>query len=132
MLNQGKKDTVSLFNASLSAQKAKNYSKVVKLNRRMIDEKMANAGTYQYLYNAQVNMQDTVNAFTTLQEGLKQLGVLNDLKLALAPMPTAGEFSLELRVQLDIEALPAPLRPVAYTSLSWRLNSGWSTWKLAP
>lgn len=75
---------------------------------------------------------DVKESFTTLQEGLKQLGVLNDLKLALAPMPTAGEYSLELRAQLDIEALPAPLRPVAYTSLSWRLNSGWSTWKLAP
>ncbi|MBK7667579.1 MAG: hypothetical protein IPJ32_09720 [Sphingobacteriaceae bacterium] len=38
MLNQGRKDTVSLFNASLSAQKAKNYSKVVKINQRMVDE----------------------------------------------------------------------------------------------
>ncbi|HWY13331.1 MAG TPA: hypothetical protein VN026_18520 [Bacteroidia bacterium] len=71
MVNQGRKDTVSLFNASLSAQKAKNYAKVVKINQRMIDEKMANAGTYQYLYNAKVNIQDTVSAFATLQEGRK-------------------------------------------------------------
>ncbi len=71
MLNQGRKDTVSLFNASLSAQKAKNYAKVVKINQRMVDEKMANAGTYQYLYNAKINTQDTAGAFTTLQEGRK-------------------------------------------------------------
>lgn len=71
MVNQGKKDTVSLFNASLSAQKAKNYQKVVKINQRMIDEKMANASTYQYLYNAKLNTQDTTGAFTTLQEGRK-------------------------------------------------------------
>lgn len=71
MLNQGKKDTVSLFNASLSAQKAKNYAKVVKINQRMIDEKMANAGTYQYLYNAKINTQDSTGAITTLQEGRK-------------------------------------------------------------
>jgi len=71
MVNQGRKDTVSLFNASLSAQKAKNYAKVVKINQRMVDEKMANASTYQYLYNAKVNSQDTVSAFATLQEGRK-------------------------------------------------------------
>ncbi|MBP7810040.1 MAG: hypothetical protein KA163_12160 [Bacteroidia bacterium] len=71
MLNQGKKDTVSLFNASLSAQKAKNYGKVVKINQRMVDEKMANAGTYQYLYNAKLNTQDSVGAIATLQEGRK-------------------------------------------------------------
>lgn len=71
MLNQGRKDTVSLFNASLSAQKAKNYAKVVKINQRMIDEKMANASTYQYLYNAKINTQDTASALTTLQEGRK-------------------------------------------------------------
>jgi tetratricopeptide (TPR) repeat protein len=71
MVNQGRKDTVSLFNASLSAQKAKNYPKVIKINQRIIDEKMANAGTYQYLYNAKLNAQDTTNAYTTLQEGRK-------------------------------------------------------------
>lgn len=71
MINQGKKDTVSLFNASLSAQKAKNYAKVAKINQRMIDEKMANANTYQYLYNAKINTQDTTGAFTSLQEGRK-------------------------------------------------------------
>lgn len=71
MINQGKKDTVSLFNASLSAQKAKNYAKVAKINQRMIDEKMANANTYQYLYNAKINTQDTAGAFTSLQEGRK-------------------------------------------------------------
>lgn len=71
MVNQGRKDTVSLFNASLSAQKAKNFTKVAKINQRMIDEKMANAATYQYLYTAKLNVNDTAGAFTTLQEGRK-------------------------------------------------------------
>lgn len=71
IVNQGRKDTVSLFNASLSASKAKNYNKVAKLNQRIIDEKMANAGTYQYLYNAKCNNQDTASALITLQEGRK-------------------------------------------------------------
>lgn len=70
-INLGKRDTVSLFNASLSASKAKNYIKVAKLNQRIIDEKMANAGTYQYLYNAKISLQDTTGAIQTLQEGRK-------------------------------------------------------------
>lgn len=70
-INLGKKDTVSLFNASLSASKSKNYGKVAKINQRIIDEKMANAGTYQYLYNAKISLQDTSGAVQTLQEGRK-------------------------------------------------------------
>lgn len=70
-INMGKKDTVSLFNASLSASKAKNYTKVAKINQRIIDEKMANAGTYQYLYNAKISTQDSAGALHTLQEGRK-------------------------------------------------------------
>lgn len=64
---------------------------------------------------------------TSLTEALKALGAL-DLKLPLGQAPGEGAHHVELRVALDIEALPAPLRPVAYTSTAWHLNSGWSTW----
>ena len=66
-----------------------------------------------------------------LADALKYLGALNELKLTLPEAPPAGDYSVDLRVGLDIEALPTPLRPVAYTSLSWRLNSGWTTWGVA-
>jgi tetratricopeptide (TPR) repeat protein len=79
IVNNGKKDTASLFNASLSAQKAKNYPKVVKLNQRMIDEKMAGANTYQTLYNAKLATQDTTGAIQTLAEGRKSFP--NDVSL---------------------------------------------------
>ena len=72
-------------------------------------------------------------SLTSLTEALKQLGSLSELKLPLAQtLPPEEAYSLELRVNLDIEALPAPLRPVAYTSLAWHLNSGWTTWKVQP
>ena len=72
-------------------------------------------------------------SLTSLSEALKQLGSLNELKLPLEQtLPPEEAYSLELRVNLDIEALPAPLRPVAYTSLAWHLNSGWTTWKVQP
>lgn len=87
----------------------------------------------QYLIGTAEPGADTKESHSSMQEALKALGALNDLQLALpgAAAP-ADDYSVEVRASLDIEALPAPLRPVAYTSLAWRLNSGWSTWKLAP
>ena len=74
---------------------------------------------------------ETHESLLTQQEALKQLGTLNDLTLPLAETPTAGDYSVEVRVSLDIESLPTPLRPVAYTSFAWHLNSGWTSWKVA-
>ena len=37
---------------------------------------------------------------------------------------------LSARIQLDIESLPAPLRPLAYLTPSWRLSSSWKQWQL--
>jgi hypothetical protein len=73
------------------------------------------------------------DSLLTLQEALKQLGALNGVALKLEePAAPDAVHSVDLRVSLDIEALPTPLRPVAYTSFTWHLNSGWSTWKVAP
>ena len=76
--------------------------------------------------------EETVTeSFNSLPEALRQMGALDELKLPLpGTAAPAGVHTVEIRAYLDIEALPAPLRPVAYTSLAWRLNSGWSTWKV--
>ena len=61
--------------------------------------------------------------------------VATDL-VALRPGDTAGfgnvsTYTLGLNeVYVDIEALPAPLRPVAYLSSPWRLTSEWYEWPL--
>jgi hypothetical protein len=70
--------------------------------------------------------------FTSLGETLRFMGSLNALALPLAQAPPTGhEYLVQLRMRLDIEALPTPLRPVAYTTPAWHLNSDWTTWKLA-
>jgi len=75
----------------------------------------------------------TKESFNSLTEALKQLGSLSELKLRLPPnLPQGSGYSVTLRVYLDIEALPAPLRPVAYTSPDWHLNSGWTSWTVQP
>ncbi len=87
----------------------------------------------QYLVSTSASDPANRESHGSMLEALKALGTLDDLKLPLeSDAPVDGDYSVELRASLDIEALPAPLRPVAYTSLDWRLNSGWSTWKLAP
>ena len=87
----------------------------------------------QYLVGNVEPGPDARESHGSLLEALRALGALNGVRLPLAAdVPPEGEYGVELRAVLDIEALPAPLRPLAYTSLDWRLNSGWSTWKLAP
>ncbi len=95
------------------------------LNRRISYHALSN----QYLVQVadRAGGQPLVESYTSLTEALKALGVL-DLKLPLVQTSTQGVHHIELRVALDIEALPAPLRPVAYTSPAWYLDSGWTTW----
>lgn len=80
-----------------------------------------------------VGMGTTYESFHSPADALKQLGTLTDLRLPLSDpeMATDTDFVLRLRTHIDIEALPAPLRPVAYTTLSWHLNSGWTSWTVS-
>ncbi|WP_133511221.1 DUF4390 domain-containing protein [Candidatus Thiosymbion oneisti] len=43
-----------------------------------------------------------------------------------------GAFKLWVKVSLDIEELPLPLRPIAYLFSAWKLSSGWTQWPLQP
>ncbi len=40
-------------------------------------------------------------------------------------------YTGHMRTHLDIESLPAPLRPIAYLSSHWRLSSPWYTWAIS-
>ena len=85
----------------------------------------------QYLVSTGDPGSETRESLLTQQEALKSLGSLNDLRLALTNVTPADNYSVDVRASLDIEALPTPLRPVAYTSFAWHLNSGWTSWKVA-
>ena len=41
-------------------------------------------------------------------------------------------YAGRLRARLDVESLPAPLRPVAYLSPSWWMASDWVEWPIDP
>ena len=64
-----------------------------------------------------------------LQAALADMGVLDGLRLPLKrKLQATSQYYVSVRASLDIDSLPAPLRPVAYTSLAWRLSSGWTRW----
>ena len=41
-------------------------------------------------------------------------------------------YLVYLKVELDIEELPLPLRPMAYLRPAWKLRSSWTEWPLTP
>lgn len=87
----------------------------------------------QYLITLDAAKPEEIDSHTSLQEALNLMGTLTDVKFSLPTKITPeGHYILNVRASLDIESLPAPLRPVAYTSFAWHLTSGWTTWKIQP
>jgi hypothetical protein len=86
----------------------------------------------QYLVST-VGTGEPAESFASLSLALENMGKLGDLKFTLTPKkqfdPTARHL-LQVRARLDIETLPVVMRPLAYASPSWRLNTGWTEWPL--
>lgn len=75
-----------------------------------------------------LNQEET---FGSQRAALERLGVFNNLSLPLPePLKEGKRYYLEARVKLDLGQLPAMMRPLAYFSSSWHLNSKWTEWPL--
>lgn len=69
--------------------------------------------------------------FPSLIIALQAMGRIQDFPLLDRSLLASGErYEGALRVRLDLDALPAPLRLFAYLSEDWRLTSEWHTWPL--
>jgi tetratricopeptide (TPR) repeat protein len=97
MLNPNGKDTASLINCLVSAQKEKNNEKIKYYDQKMIDEKVATPYTFNSLYDVKMNMGDTAGATETLKFGRTTFP--NDLDMM------NREIELYLRKGKDLEAL---------------------------
>ena len=83
----------------------------------------------QYLIN-NLNSGER-RAFPNPASALAAMGRIQDFPLLDQNLLTKNErYEGALRATLDLEALPAPLRLVAYLSEDWRLASEWRTWPL--
>ncbi|HHL45607.1 MAG TPA: DUF4390 domain-containing protein [Gammaproteobacteria bacterium] len=83
----------------------------------------------QHYVLSNLNM-GTESSYQTLDAALEALGRLKELPLLDQNLlPSGEEYVARMRVALDIESLPTPLRLLAYLSSRWRLTSEWYTWK---
>lgn len=75
----------------------------------------------------------TTRNYRSLDEMLEALGDLESIPIiARDRLSEDARHAARIRARLDIEALPSPLRPIAYLSPKWRLNSGWFEWRVRP
>ena len=74
---------------------------------------------------------DATTSYPNLNEAITALGNLENVPVLDSHLLSEDKsYHLKLRARLDIEALPSPLRPVAYISSLWRRSSEWSTWPI--
>ena len=79
------------------------------------------------------NVGDGARNYRTLEEMTESLGRVESVPIIARELLSAGaRYAARIRARLDIEALPSPLRPIAYLSPQWRLNTGWFEWRVVP
>lgn len=73
----------------------------------------------------------TQENYSTLDSALYALGNLQQLPILDADLlEKDADYIFRIRSYLDIESLPPPMRPLAYVSSQWQLESDWYTWIL--
>ncbi len=71
--------------------------------------------------------------FVTRDAAITALGEIRNLELVEADRLEPGnDYEVQIKVELDVEELPLPLRPLAYLTPAWKLSSSWSKWPLKP
>lgn len=70
-------------------------------------------------------------SFLSLREALQYIGTIREYPLVKTELlDKEHNYQGRLRAWLDIESLPAPMRPTAYISSHWRIKSTWHEWPL--
>jgi len=105
--NPGAVDTVIIFNAGLAAYNAKNFEKAVEYYGEAAKHGYNGARTYSLIADSYLQMQDTVNAIQTAQEGFEKypddntvLTSMIDLYLKTGQKEQAMKY-LEMAIEQD-------------------------------
>jgi hypothetical protein len=93
---------------------------------------------YRIQYHALLNMyrvrdEDSreLYNFSTLSAALDRMSTLRDYRvLERSAFESGKRYAVAIKVTLDRDALPLPLRPIAYTNPQWYLSSDWTLWPL--
>lgn len=80
------------------------------------------------IHNLNSGTQDN---YANLGQALARLGRMQRLPILDANLLEKDEdYYVRIRTLLDIESLPTPMRPLAYISNEWQLQSDWYEWPL--
>lgn len=93
---------------------------------------------YRIQYHALLKMyritnesNGAVDNFSTLQSALDSLSTLRDYRLVeKAKISDQESYIAGMKITFERDALPLPLRPIAYTNPQWYLSSDWYLWPL--
>jgi Domain of unknown function (DUF4390) len=93
---------------------------------------------YRVQYHALLKMYRVINEsngavdnFSTLQAALDLLSTLRDYRLIeKIKIDNKKQYVVGMKITFERDALPLPLRPVAYLNPQWYLSSDWYVWPL--
>jgi Domain of unknown function (DUF4390) len=93
---------------------------------------------YRIQYHALLKMYRVINEsngavenFSTLQAALDLLSTLRDYRLIeKTQIDIKKQYVAGMKITFERDALPLPLRPIAYTNPQWYLSSDWYLWPL--
>jgi hypothetical protein len=69
--------------------------------------------------------------FSTLSAALDSMANLRNVPLLdVAEIQPEKQYFVHIKAQFERDALPLPLRPIAYTDPQWYLSSDWTVWSL--
>ncbi len=76
---------------------------------------------------------EVVFQFPSLESLLAVVSVLNDFPLLdTSLLKPKGRYFGEIRIEIDRDSFPVPLRLMSYVYGDWHLSSGWYKWSLQP
>ena len=93
---------------------------------------------YRIQYHALLNMYRVRNEgngevynFSTLSAALDLMSAVRNFRvIEKAELAPEKKYICAVKVNFDREALPLPLRPIAYIDPQWYLSSDWTLWPL--
>ena len=103
-------------------------------NKTLVDT----AIRYRIQYHALLNMYRVRNEgngeiynFSTLSAALDLMSTVRDFRvIEKAELVPEKQYLFAVKVNFDRDALPLPLRPIAFIDPQWYLSSDWTLWPL--